>query len=111
MLKVIVTLSLFILSTLSASQNEALKVLCSDNNATACYEYGLPMVTGDNTKVQDIKEEGMSYIRKACTLGENRACDIMGENYYKDQNYGTAVPYLEKSCERGIKSACESMLP
>ena len=109
MLKIIVSLSLFILSTLSASQSEALKVLCSDNNATACYEYGLPMVTGENAKVQDIKEEGMSYIRKACILGEDRACDIMGDNYYNDKSYRAAIPYLEKSCARGIKSACEAM--
>jgi hypothetical protein len=109
MLKLIVSLSLVLLSTLWASQGEALKVLCSDNNATACYEHGLPMVTGDNAKVQDIKEEGLSYMRKACALGEERACDLIGENYYKDQNYHAAIPYLEKSCERGIKSACESM--
>lgn len=109
MLKIIVSLSLCILSTLSASQSDVLKVLCSDNNGTACYEYGLPKVTGDNAKVQDIKEEGLSYIRKACTLGEDRACDLMGDNYYKDQNYRAAIPYLEKSCARSVKFACEAM--
>ena len=109
MFKHLIVISVFILSAHSASQNTSLKVLCSDNNATECYEHGLPMVTGDNAKVQDIKEEGMSYIRKACTLGENRACDIMGDNYYKNANYGAAIPYLEKSCIRGIKSACEAM--
>ena len=109
MLKHLIVISVFVLSALSASQSPSLQALCSDNNATACYEYGLPMVTGDNAKVQDIKEEGMSYIRKACTLGEDRACDIMGDNYYKDKNYGAAIPYLEKSCARGVKFACEAM--
>ncbi len=109
MLKSILLLSTFILSALSASQNEALKVLCSDNNATACYEYGLPMVTGDNAKVQDIKEEGMSFMRKACILGENKACDIMGDNYYRNKSYRAAMPYLEKSCARGVKFACEAL--
>ena len=109
MLKFIVSLNLFILSSLSASQYETFKVLCSDHNGTACYEYGLPMVTGENEKVQDIKEEGMSYIRKACILGENRACDLMGDNYYKDQNYRAAIPYLEKSCARSVKFACEAL--
>ena len=109
MLKSILLLSTFILSALSASQNEALKVLCSDNNATACYEYGLPMVTGDNAKVQDIKEEGMSFMRKACILGENKACHIMGDNYYRNKSYSAAMPYLEKSCARGVKFACEAL--
>ena len=109
MLKSILLLSTFILSTLSASQNEALKILCSENNATACYEYGLPMVTGDNAKVQDIKEEGMSFMRKACILGENKACDIMGDNYYRNKSYRAAMPYLEKSCARGVKFACEAL--
>lgn len=109
MLKPILVFSIFIFSSLFASEGLSLKVLCSDNNATACYEHGLPMVTGENAKVQDIKEEGLSYMRKACTLGENRACDIIGENYYKDTNYGAAIPYLEKSCDRGIMSACEAM--
>ncbi len=86
-----------------------LKALCMDNNATACYRYALPMVTGENAKVQDIKEEGMSFIRKACILEEPRACDIMGENYFQDANYRAALPYLEKSCQRGIKDACEAM--
>ncbi len=109
MLKPILVYSLCIFSTLSASEGMTLKVLCSDNNATACYEHGLPMVTGENAKVQDIKEEGLSYMRKACALGEGRACDVIGDNYYKDTNYGAAIPYLEKSCDRGIKSACEAM--
>lgn len=109
MFKSIVSFSLFILFAHSASQSEALKVLCSDNNGTACYKYGLPKVTGDNAKVQDIKEVGMSYIRKACILGEDRACDLMGDNYYRDQNYHVAIPYLEKSCARGIQFACEAM--
>lgn len=109
MLKSIISISLFLLSTLFASEDESLKVLCSDNNGTACYEYGLPRVTGDNAKVQDIKEEGMSFIRKACILGENRACDVMGDHYYQDKNYGAAMPYLENSCARGIKFACEAL--
>jgi TPR repeat protein len=33
----------------------------------------------------------------------------MGDNYYKNQSYRAAIPYLEKSCDRGIKFACEAM--
>ena len=92
MLKVFIVSLFIFVSTLSADKNDKLKTLCLENNATACYEYGLPMVTGENAKVQDIKEEGMSFIRKACILEEFRACDIMGDNYYKNKSYRASDP-------------------
>ena len=104
-----ISLTVVTLGLLTASNNVDLKVACHENNATACYMHAVPMVTGDNAKVQDIREEGMSYMRKACILGENRGCDKMGDNYYNNANYRAAIPYLEKSCERGVKFACEAM--
>ena len=101
---------MFSIVSLSASTADELKYACKvDNNATACYYFALPLVTGENIKVQDIREEGMSYMRRACLEGENRGCDVMGENYYKDKNYNIAMTYLEKSCSRGVKFACEAM--
>ncbi|RLA68458.1 MAG: hypothetical protein DRQ78_00515 [Epsilonproteobacteria bacterium] len=99
-------LSVLVLANLSTDE---LKNACAEDNASACYAYGLPLITGDNAKVQDIKEEGMSYMRKACLLDEYRGCDEMGKNYYKNENYIIARTYLKKSCERGVKFACESM--
>ena len=93
-------------SALIANEN---KVACMTNDASACYAYALPLITGDNAKVQDAREEGLSYIRKACVLGHKKACDLLGENYFKDKSYIAARPYLEKSCNRGVKTACESM--
>ena len=104
-----ILLTIVTFTSLFASNTDALKNACKENNATACYLFALPMVTGENQKVQDIKEEGMSYMRKACIYGENRGCDIMGKNYYEDKNYRIAIPYLEKSCARGVKFACEYM--
>ena len=95
--------------SLSAATSISYEESCRENNATACYMHALPMITGDNAKVQDIKEKGMSYIRKGCLLGEDKACDVMGDNYYKDANYRTAIPYLEKSCARGVQFACVSL--
>jgi len=109
MLKTIISLTVLTLGTLMASDAVDLKAACDENNATACYMHAVPMVTGDNAKVQDIREEGMSYMRKACILGENRGCDKMGDNYYQNANYRAAIPYLEKSCARGVKFACEAM--
>ena len=100
----------FSLVPLFSSNPDAFKYACKvDNNATACYHYGLPLITGENAKAQDIREEGMSYMRRACMEGENRGCDEMGRNYYKNKNYAIAITYLDKSCERGIKFACEAM--
>ena len=109
MFKIMISLTVVTLGLLTASNNVDLKVACHENNATACYMHAVPMVTGDNAKVQDIREEGMSYMRKACILGENRGCDKMGDNYYNNANYRAAIPYLEKSCERDVKFACEAM--
>jgi TPR repeat protein len=105
-------ISVLILSVVSlfASTADELKYACKvDNNATACYYFGLPLITGENAKVQDVREEGMSYMRRACLEGENRGCDAMGENYYKDKNYKIAMKYLEESCSRDVKVACEYM--
>lgn len=92
-----------------ASDSNILKNACNEGNATACYNYGLPLTQGENEKVQDILEEGMSYMRKACLLGENKGCDAMGDRYFIDKNFGAARPYLIKSCNRNIKSACEAV--
>jgi TPR repeat protein len=93
----------------SILQADVFQAQCNEDNATACYSYALPLVSGENAKVQDIKERGMSFMRKACILGEPRACDIMGKNYYKDANYKVAIPYLVNSCKRNIRFACEAM--
>ena len=93
-------------STLYANNNDALELACKEHNATACYTYALPMVTGDNAKVQDISEKGIAYMREGCSLLENRACDFLGEHYFSDKRYGASRPYLEGSCKRGVQSAC-----
>jgi len=109
MFKKIISLTLLSLTTLLFAGSEVDKEKCHNNDARACYEFALPLITGENAKAQDTREEGLSFIRKACILGYDKACDVMGENYYKDKSYIAAKPYLEKSCNRGVKTACESM--
>ena len=109
MIKPCILLLLSISSFLFANASEQIKAACMTNDASACYAYALPLVTGENAKVQDFKEEGLEYMRKACILGHNKACDVMGENYYHDKSYIAARPYLIASCNRGIKSACEAI--
>lgn len=80
---------------------------CNQGNIQSCYEAGLALTTGKNAKSQDKKNIGLEYMRKACKHGEEKACDVLGENYFKDKHYQAAKPYLEASCSRGIRSACE----
>lgn len=102
-------LTFFTLTSLMATDNNTLKEKCKTADAKACYEFALPLTTGDNAKVQDIMEEGFSYMRKACILGEEKACTQMGLIYYKDKSYNAAKPYLKKSCANNEKRACEFM--
>ena len=107
--KIIIPLIIIANTTLiMASDAGAEKNACQAGDATACYNYALPLTQGDNAKAQDILEEGMSFMRKACLLGEERGCDSMGDQYFRDQSFAAARPYLIKSCNRGIKSACEA---
>ena len=109
MLYKIQSIFIFLSIICTVSLADDFKQACRDGNATACYEYALPLVTGKNAKVQDTREEGLSYMRRACLEGEKRGCDVMGENYYKDKNYAIAMTYLDPACNRGVRSACEKM--
>lgn len=109
MIKKLLFVLISVTIVISAETNAGLKQACQDDNATACYLYALPMVTGENEKIQDIKEKGIAYMRQACVLDEYRACDVLGENYFSDQRYRAAIPYLDHSCDRGIKTACMAM--
>jgi uncharacterized protein len=109
MLHKIQSIFIFLSIVFTVAAADDFKQACRDGNATACYKYALPLVTGKNAKVQDIREEGLSYMRRACLEGEKRGCDVMGENYYKDKNYAIAMTYLDPACNRGVRSACEKM--
>jgi len=109
MLKKFLSIALLSVLKLSASDKLLLQEKCKKEDATACYKIALPLISGENAKAQDILEEGMSYMRKACILGENKGCDAMGDRYFNDKNYGIAKKYLTGSCNRGIKSACEAV--
>jgi len=109
MKKTLLSLTLLLTLNLSASSKAELKAQCAKDDAKACYELGFPLTQGENAKAQDVLEEGMAYLRKACLYGENRACDVMGDRYYQDKNYIIATEYLTKSCNRGVKTACESV--
>lgn len=99
-----------LLTTFSLANNEALLTkACKENNATACYEVALTKVTGENAKIQDVMEEGTTDMRKACVYGESRACDKLGDIYFKNKSYGISIHYLEGACQHKVSEACQSL--
>ncbi len=92
-----------------AAEIQAQIEACNKGEVKSCYEAGMVLTTGENAEDQEKKDTGLEYIRKACKYGEEKACDALGDNYYRDKHYQAAKPYLEKSCNRGIKTACEAM--
>ena len=82
---------------------------CKSGHTQSCYDVGIALTTDENAEDQEKKDLGLDYIRRACKYGENKACDALGENYFKDKHYGAARPYFEASCERGIMSACSGL--
>ena len=98
-----------LLTTLTVANNEILTKACKENNATACYELALPKVTGENAKIQDVMDEGTLDMRKACVYGESRACDKLGDIYFKNKSYGMAIRYLEGACQHKVSEACQAL--
>jgi len=95
---------------LAASEEIDIKIkACQSGDVQSCYEAGVALSTGENAEDQEKKNLGLEYIRKACKFGEEKACDALGENYFKDGHYGAAKPYFEVSCARGIASACTGL--
>lgn len=107
---IILSLGSLSLDALEFSQEVQLKIeACKQGDVHKCYEVGMALSSGENAEDQEKKNLGLEYIRKACKFGEERACDTLGENYFKDKHYGAARPYLEASCQRGIASACTGL--
>jgi len=97
------------LTWVHAVEIEAQIEACNGGNIKSCFEVGTVLTTGKNAEDQEKKSLGLELIRKACKHGEVKACDALGDNYYRDKHYQAAKPYLEVSCTNGVKYACEAM--
>jgi len=103
-------LALFVsLTWINAEELDAQIEACHKDDVASCYKAGIALTTGKNAEDQEKKNMGLEYIRKACKFGEEKACDVLGDNYYIDKHYQAARPYLENACNRGIVTACEAM--
>ena len=109
MIKKLVWVLVFGLTNLSASDLEVQIDECKSGKVQSCYAAATALTTGKNAENQDKKTLGLDLMRKACKFGEEKACDALGDNYYIDKHYQAAKPYLIKSCNKGIMTACEAM--
>jgi len=107
--KIIFLSVILVASLIKAEDLDTMINQCKENNASSCYEAGSRLITGKNGEDQEKKSLGLEYIRKACKYSVQKACDILGENYYLDKHYQAARPYLIVSCNNGIQSACEGV--
>jgi len=94
---------------LNATELDTQIEACKNGDGASCYLSGLALTTGKHAENQEKKSLGLEYLRKACKYGEDKACDAMGVNYYKEKHYGAARPYLEASCKRDVVDACEGL--
>ncbi len=95
--------------SLSAMENGGLTKLCQEHNASACYQYALSKAEKNKSGNQELSDDGIIYMREACSLLESKACDFLATYYFDNKLYGAAVPYLNDSCNRGSKDACLSL--
>ena len=82
---------------------------CKNGHTLSCMDVGVALTTGENAEDQEKKDLGLEYMRRACSYGETKACDLLGENYFKDKHFLAAKPYFESACERNIVTACTGL--
>jgi TPR repeat protein len=82
---------------------------CKNGHTPSCLNVGVVLTTGENAKDQERKDLGLEYLRRACSYGETKACDLLGENYFKDKHFLAAKPYFESACQRNIVTACTGL--
>lgn len=82
---------------------------CQKGHLQSCYEVGVVLTSGENAEDQEKKDLGLEYLRRACSYGETKACDLLGENYFKDKHFFAAKQYLESACGRDSVTACSGL--
>jgi TPR repeat protein len=82
---------------------------CKNGNAQSCLDVGVALTTGENSENQEKEELGFEYLHRACGYNKIKACNLLGEHYFKDKHFLAAKPYFESACEYNISSACTGL--
>ncbi len=93
---------------LSQEMNRQIQA-CKNGQPKTCLDVGIVLTTGENAEDQEKKDLGLEYLRLACSYGETKACDVLGENYFKDKHFLAAKPYFESACKRNVVTACTGL--
>jgi len=82
---------------------------CKKGHLQSCYDVGVVLTSGENADNQEKKDLGLDYLHRACSYGKTKACDLLGEHYFKDKHFFAAKQYLESGCKRNIVSTCTAL--
>lgn len=81
---------------------------CNDNKSGDCMQLGQMYLNG---YIYDPYEEGLNYIKKACSMENGNGCLTAGDYYfYKTDNKTQAFSFYEKSCANHNPEGCLKLL-
>ncbi len=81
---------------------------CNDNISSGCRGLGESYILG---YVEDPYEEGINYLKKACSKKDGAACLILADYYfYRADNKSEAFTYYETSCSNHSTEGCMKLL-
>jgi len=96
---------------LSAGQNNfdinELQNRCNNNDATVCLGLGAVYYLGKGVR-QDYKKANELY-SKACDLGDNLGCLVLGSLCLVDADYKKAIELFTKVCDSGMSRGCRNV--
>lgn len=87
-----------------------LKQRCDNNHGRSCTSLGYDYRQGENGVKRDYIKS-LAYLKKACRLGDDFGCDLVGSAYHFGRgvriDYIRALAYYQKACDLGDSSSCK----
>ena len=81
---------------------------CEQNNTESCINLGALYERGEEGVKQDYKKANELY-SKACDLGDNLGCLVLGSLCLVDADYKKAIELFTKVCDSGMSRGCRNV--
>ena len=107
MVKIIITIAIFL--TLNLSANQKFKQLCNDGKMQSCIELGMLYYTGEGVKKNMKKSQKL--FKKACKNRVSRGCYYLGYGFLRggegiEKNKRKAMLAFARGCNLGSERSC-----
>ncbi|WP_373004497.1 tetratricopeptide repeat protein [Sulfurimonas sp.] len=107
MIKIIITIAIFLSINLSANQN--FKQACNEGKMQSCIELGMLYYTGENVK-KDMKKS-QKLFKKACKNRVSRGCYYLGYIFLRggdgiEKSNKKAMLAFGRGCNIGSERSC-----